>query len=444
MQYTTIIPGLNLKQPNGPVVVHAKQNDMSRWFQTTLLHGDQAWTPPSGAAVMIRYRKPDGTAGWYDTLEDGTSAVSLSGSTLTFGLAAQALAVAGRVKLDVSFYVSSNGDVAERVSTFNLLIEVEEEPLSDAEIVSDYYFNVLSQQINGLLGATTHPPKIDSTSLNWLLWDENDGDYSDSGYSSIGTTGPAPTLDSTVIEYVQTENVTTIPTTGWSTTLPTITAGKWLWTRVTLNFGTSGTSYSYSVAHQGVNGSGAVSTVNSESPDANGNVAISASDIPTSDSSNVQATLNALAAMTAADISTSDSSNVQAALDALKAAITPIDVHVRRVTQSIAQTDPSQSDYENIGTLRYSCYIVGDTLFVSLFIYARYAIAAGQELLEFYINTVGDISAAYPTDVPAINTGGGANADLYVLTGQNRLKTNVAIPVGSYLFINGSIRIQRT
>lgn len=70
-----------------------------------------------------------------------------------------------------------------------------------------------------------------------------------------GNTGAAGKgISSTVIEYVGSTSNTTVPTSGWSTTIPSVEAGGYLWTRVTTNYTSGSPSYSYSVAKQGATG----------------------------------------------------------------------------------------------------------------------------------------------------------------------------------------------
>lgn len=57
-----------------------------------------------------------------------------------------------------------------------------------------------------------------------------------------------------VAEYVGSSSNTTVPTSGWSTTIPSVTQGQYLWTRVTTTYTDNTTSVSYSVAKQGSTG----------------------------------------------------------------------------------------------------------------------------------------------------------------------------------------------
>lgn len=61
-------------------------------------------------------------------------------------------------------------------------------------------------------------------------------------------------VKSTKVEYQASTSGTTVPTGTWSTTIPTVAQGSYLWTKTTTNY-TSGTpSVGYSVARMGVNG----------------------------------------------------------------------------------------------------------------------------------------------------------------------------------------------
>ena len=61
-------------------------------------------------------------------------------------------------------------------------------------------------------------------------------------------------VKSTSVEYQASTSGTTVPTGAWSTTIPSVAAGSYLWTKTTTNY-TSGTpTIGYSVARMGVNG----------------------------------------------------------------------------------------------------------------------------------------------------------------------------------------------
>lgn len=83
-------------------------------------------------------------------------------------------------------------------------------------------------------------------------------------YPKNGTNGSSVTVSSNVTEYVVGSNGTSTPTTGWTTTIPPVTAGKYLWTRVTVQYSDGKSTVSYSVARQatdGANGADALTMV---------------------------------------------------------------------------------------------------------------------------------------------------------------------------------------
>lgn len=57
-----------------------------------------------------------------------------------------------------------------------------------------------------------------------------------------------------VTEYVGSSSNTTPPTSGWSSSIPSVSQGQYLWTRVTTTYTDNSTSVSYSVAKQGSTG----------------------------------------------------------------------------------------------------------------------------------------------------------------------------------------------
>lgn len=61
-------------------------------------------------------------------------------------------------------------------------------------------------------------------------------------------------VKSTTIEYQASTSGTTAPTGTWSTTIPSVANGSYLWTRTTITYTSGNPSKSYSVARMGVNG----------------------------------------------------------------------------------------------------------------------------------------------------------------------------------------------
>nr|DAE96539.1 MAG TPA: BppU domain protein [Caudoviricetes sp.] len=118
----------------------------SRTIVATLWDGAQLYSVPAGAAAMVRFRKPDGTGGLYDTSESGQK-VSYTGSIVTAPVATQMLAVAGDVFAEIDIFGGGAGAAAERLATFRFVVEVAPCVLPDAEIISSDYYNILASKV---------------------------------------------------------------------------------------------------------------------------------------------------------------------------------------------------------------------------------------------------------------------------------------------------------
>ena len=139
--------GLNLSADAIPPRLHMVQGDAnSRTIVATLWDGAQLYSIPAGAVMMVRFKKPDGTGGLYDTTENGNK-VSYAGSIVTAPVATQMLAVAGDVFAEIDIFGGGSGAAAERLATFRFVVEVAPCVLADAEIISSDYYNVLAADI---------------------------------------------------------------------------------------------------------------------------------------------------------------------------------------------------------------------------------------------------------------------------------------------------------
>lgn len=113
---------------------YAVQGDSyARTLEIAMHENGVAWNMPVGASAFLRYRKPDGTGGMYDTLPDGTRAWSAQGNRVNFILAPQVLSVPGIVRVQMEI-ISGKTNLA----TFAFLIEVEADP-SNGVIPSEDY-----------------------------------------------------------------------------------------------------------------------------------------------------------------------------------------------------------------------------------------------------------------------------------------------------------------
>lgn len=107
-----------------------------------------------------------------------------------------------------------------------------------------------------------------------------------------GDKGDAARLTSHSTTYMVSDSGTIVPSGSWVTDVPNVPQGKYLWTKTVLTFNTGDPVTSYSVSRFGMDGSGAVSSVNGKNPDPTGNVSILAEDVSTSSGTSVQAALN--------------------------------------------------------------------------------------------------------------------------------------------------------
>ncbi|UQF24206.1 phage tail protein [Vagococcus lutrae] len=84
-------------------------------------------------------------------------------------------------------------------------------------------------------------------SVTYISKDGNSGSDGLPGKDGVG-------IKTTTIEYANSTNGVTKPTTGWTTTIPSVPNGNYLWTRTTWTYTDNTAETSYSVARMGANG----------------------------------------------------------------------------------------------------------------------------------------------------------------------------------------------
>lgn len=153
---TTAALRVDLLDPGAPQIIHAVQDDSnSRKIAFNIYAGGAQWAVPDGTLVTVRYKKPDGTAGFYDTLPDGnTPAATIDGNVVTVALVPQAFTVCGNVPIQIKLYDSAGTSIA----TFAVVMHVSVNVVSDAEIVSSDYYSILTKQIADALAAAEEIP----------------------------------------------------------------------------------------------------------------------------------------------------------------------------------------------------------------------------------------------------------------------------------------------
>lgn len=86
-----------------------------------------------------------------------------------------------------------------------------------------------------------------SYAVSYCAKDGAKGDKGDTGAAGKG-------ISSTTIDYQKSTSGTTVPTGTWSTTIPTVAAKEYLWTRTTIKYTSGSDSVSYSVGMMGATG----------------------------------------------------------------------------------------------------------------------------------------------------------------------------------------------
>lgn len=213
----------------------------------------------------------------------------------------------------------------------------------------------------GIYSGTSSTAPTHYTDYQWFQYKGDKGD-----------TGDASAITSQAVEYQEGTSGTVAPSGTWTTNIPVVSQGNYLWTRTTLNFNDGSTVTSYSIARMGVDGTGSVSSVNGQSPDGNGNVVVTADDIATDDNTSIQDHLDTietiegdgvLSGFTATDLT----SAVNELMTGLTLAETSVTSYVVGNTNTTGvQLDPGTYVWvKNHSVLSDGLYTVGSTAIVS-------------------------------------------------------------------------------
>lgn len=130
-----------------PPVAVVQGDTYTREVQISLYAAGVAWELPEGHDVAIRYSKPDGTAGVYDTLPDGSMAWQSEGNTVNIMLCPQMLTVPGMVPTQVSIIMDER-----TLSTFTFIVAVEPDAGKGA-LASENYYNWRTAFLPQITGA---------------------------------------------------------------------------------------------------------------------------------------------------------------------------------------------------------------------------------------------------------------------------------------------------
>lgn len=120
----------------------------------------------------------------------------------------------------------------------------------------------------GVYFGTASTAPTDWQQYRWYQWKGDKGD-----------TGAPATLTSAEITYQMGDSGTVIPSGSWTTSIPAVTPGRYLWIRQVIRFNTGSPITIYSISRFGIDGTGAVSSVAGVAPDENGNVSLNAASV---------------------------------------------------------------------------------------------------------------------------------------------------------------------
>ena len=141
---------IDLQNHDGFPRIQAMQEDTNtRCVEIQLCQGSQPWAIPEGTTAALGFRKPDGTAGLYDKLPDGSNAISWSENRISVTLVPQMLTVSGLVAAVVTLYDAQRN----QLSTFPFYIQVEQNPAAGKIVSENYCYYTSVAEINAALNA---------------------------------------------------------------------------------------------------------------------------------------------------------------------------------------------------------------------------------------------------------------------------------------------------
>lgn len=177
------------------------------------------------------------------------------------------------------------------------------------------------------IGIATNTSSSAPTSYTSYTWYKYKGE--------TGATGPAAAITTQTVRYQVSTSGTTVPSGTWSSTIPTVPQGSYLWTRTELDFNDGTTVTSYSIGRMGIDGSGTVSTVNNIGVDSGTtNITLTGGDIPinSSSSANVAVVTDANGKFATANVSTTELNMLSGANRNIQSQITDNLMYMRYVT----------------------------------------------------------------------------------------------------------------
>lgn len=132
--------------------IFAVQGDKNtRSVKITLTCAGEPWKIPDGVIGIVRFRKPDDTGGTYDTMPDGSVAVTVDNNAMTAQLAPQMLTAPGCVLAQVEM---TTGEKVLCTFAFKILVEADPSvgtmDSADYFNFTEYISREIEEQLKGL------------------------------------------------------------------------------------------------------------------------------------------------------------------------------------------------------------------------------------------------------------------------------------------------------
>lgn len=200
-----------------PVVDAVQDDSHTRAVAITLTNEGRPWKIPDGTTAAVRFKKPDGKSGLYDTLPDNNAAYSIDGNVVTVTLAPEVLTAEGHVDAAVALY---NGN--DVLGTFPFIVNVAPNPAAGRTVSNNYYYlqtwddvneanAFLSGRVDGLGQAVYTGFRQVNEAVNGLharvsILEQNPGGGGGGTGGSGGTGGVAVEIDPTVPAWAKQPN----------------------------------------------------------------------------------------------------------------------------------------------------------------------------------------------------------------------------------------------
>ena len=289
---------LDTNQP-GVSIVHAKQYDTARKVRCNLFYSGVKWlVPSSNIEAVVGFKKADRIGGFYDETEDGETAITVDNedrSIIYVILDRNLVTTEGNVNTEITFY---DAVTRGRLSTFSFIVQVEEASVTELDLASNPYFNVLAEDIATVLEAESKLTGLTATATkkapnatptvtvtggsqagqpyNFNFGIPSMPAITTNASKLSATANPTATItggtsagqayniafgipagmgvnaSSTVTVYGVSANSSTLPST-WTSNVQTLTIpdGYFLWSKTTLTFEDNSTHVYYSKVAQG-------------------------------------------------------------------------------------------------------------------------------------------------------------------------------------------------